>query len=201
MTTISLWSLDQTVLFSGQFDSVQACLEQAKFENIDLSGLNLTEQDLRGANLDGTVFVGTKFCQADLTGANLTESIFIDCDFSRSKVLDCCFSESYFKSCQFHDTVFGATDFFNAELIKCSFNNPECFSIPFYHCKSISECSYKPLDEFEILFSKPPVVISGPCAKIILIGTQFLRNNEIMDCKQDLSHWLEALQTEVEQTL
>lgn len=50
---IKICNISGRILYSGDFESDKACLEDAVKNNVDLYGVNLYKADLRGADLRG----------------------------------------------------------------------------------------------------------------------------------------------------
>ena len=57
-----------------------------KLRQTDLTGLDLSNQDVWGANLNGQNLRGCKFVETNLYGADLRDADVRDCDFSHANM-------------------------------------------------------------------------------------------------------------------
>lgn len=92
-------------------DDIKPLINAAKNEeiliNINFRSLLLTEDSLRGLNVENCRFENCKFLNCSFEKVSFENTEFSVCDFSNSR-----FDESYFKNCRFQYCKFVGTSFY-----------------------------------------------------------------------------------------
>lgn len=161
------------------FNTARDCIEAALNQGIDLSYVDLSNQDLRDINLDDAIIRHGNFRGADLRGANMSEGIFDHCDFSNAFMQGACLNLSSFQSCGFVYTRFGDTDCAGTNFRRSIFGGLSSFSLKFFEAERLSDVSYFHEDERLYAMTNPPVVIQGLKHSTIILDTHFLDGAEM----------------------
>lgn len=171
---------NNTVLFEGNFESFNACLEQAVLDKIDLSNANLRNRNLTNTCLDDGQFSGADFSGSNLTGTNLSESNLARAYFKNSDLYNTCFAYADLKLCDFRGAIFGATDITGADISASLFSSLSCFTLDFSATSQMINCRYANEQGNSLTMSRPPVVIRGLGHKpIVFAEAAWMLGNEI----------------------
>ncbi len=152
---------DRTILYDGEFKAFKHCLEDAVNRNIDLSYINLTDQDLSNVNIDGAHMPYTDFSGSNLSGANLSEAIFHNSNFRETSLYNCCMSHSDLRKSDFCGASFGGTLIDHTDLGGSSFSTLSCFDLDFVYCKNLEGCKFFEPSNRHYDMSGAPIVIKG----------------------------------------
>lgn len=175
MTIIKLYRYDNNeILFQSQAKSFKHCLEMAIADNIDLSYLDASNQDLRDINMDDATIIHGNFRGADLRGANMSEGIFDFSDFSNAILHGACLNESRFIRAAFLLSRFGDTDCAGAIFKHSIFQGPNIFTLRFQDCSEFEQCLYIHHDQLAYPMSSPPIVIQGLDRFSVLLDTHII---------------------------
>jgi len=74
------------VLFSGEYDSLKSCVEDAVKRGADLIGAYLFRANLRGADLRGADLIGANLIRANLSKADLSGAYLIGANLSEANL-------------------------------------------------------------------------------------------------------------------
>nr|MBI1231011.1 hypothetical protein [Cytophagales bacterium] len=153
--------IDNTEIFSGEYASLIACLEDAVSKNIDLSSVDLRHQNLSNANLDGASMPNAHFAGANLTGVNLSEANLRSSIFFNADLYNICMAFSILNGSDFRMAQFGGTIISGALLQNCIFSNLSCFDLDFTSARSITGSCYIAEDGKIHKMSQQPIVVKG----------------------------------------
>lgn len=151
---------DHTTLFSGDYRTLQDCIEDALRMNVCLDGINLDRRDLRDINLDGARIKGASFNGANLSGANISEASLRDCLFRDTSLFNACFCHTDLSGSDFTQAGFGGTDMSAATLDHCTFSGPAALGLNLQHSASLTGAVYAS-SRLRSTMSRAPVVIAG----------------------------------------
>lgn len=150
-----------TTLYEGQFASFSECLEQAIADKTNLSGADLSHQNLSTANLDNACLSGADLSFTNLNHANLSEGDFTNATFFGANMVAACMAESNFTKCNFLGCSFGANILADSIFDHSMFSTLSAFQLPFTEARSMQSCYFYFEDELLFSNSKPPVVVLG----------------------------------------
>lgn len=171
-----------SIIYSGLFSDIKECLEYAVSKNIDLSGADLSYQNLCNAQLDGALLRQACFNGANLTGANMSETVLDGAQFHHASLYNSCLCDASLKYCDFTDADFGATDIYGSDLSASSFSTLSALMLPFSGAASQQKCLYKTTHGKTIKFSTPPLYISGLECSLVRIGEHIMIGSQVFDC-------------------
>ncbi len=160
-------------VFEGTFNSFKDCLERAVQKGIDLTGADCRNRNLANACLDDGIFEAADFTGANLAGANLSEARLGGATLKNTDLYNTCFAYADMQGCRFDDASFGGTDIAQANISGASFSTLSCFSLDFAHTEQMNGCRFIGESGEEFSFSRPPLVIRGLGAKIIVLSDHF----------------------------
>lgn len=86
---------DESILFSGKFESMKTCVEAAVSAGVSLAGANLAGVNLTGANLAGARLADAIFTDAFLADANFTDTYLAGANFTDAYLADTYFTDAY----------------------------------------------------------------------------------------------------------
>lgn len=179
--------IDNTLLYEGKFQSLNACLEQAITDHTPLDNADLKNANLVNITLDDAELKGADFTGANLTGANLSEACLPGANFGGAALYNTCFAYSSLQHCNFENASFGGTDITGSDLSGSRFSSLSCFSLDFSDARSMAGCVFTTIRGIKSPMSQPPVVIRGlGNAPIILTdhhishGHETLRYTELL---------------------
>ncbi len=152
---------DNNILYEGKFETIRHCLEDAVNQNIPLSYVNLKNQNLSNANIDGAIMPYADLKGSNLTGANLSEATLHNCNFKNASLYNCCMSHSDLHESNFTGASFGGTLIDFADLGKCSFSTLSCFDLDFVFCKNLEGSKFIEPDGRFLKMSGAPIVIKN----------------------------------------
>lgn len=109
------WNND-AILFSGQYDTIKACVEDAVAKGVQLDYLDLADADLAHANLDGATMNYARFKRCDLRDANLSEASIIKATFDDCDLSDACLIDSIAIGTRFDQSKMSHIDVHYADL-------------------------------------------------------------------------------------
>jgi uncharacterized protein YjbI with pentapeptide repeats len=164
-----LKSVDRKILYEGRFSNVRQGVEQAVELNIDLTNINL-----KGANLTGGRFDNAYMPEACLWGANLTDANFTSAelqgsDFRLSQLLNCCLAEADCSESNFDGAYFSRTILTDTDLSQCQFSCPSLFQNNLADVKTLLGSIYSHLGEEDCPLSYAPLVIKGLPKRMIFM--------------------------------
>ncbi len=167
-----------------QHAALKEALDQAIVNDIDLTGIDLSRQDLRGINLDGISLRNANFTDCDLSGANMSEANFTRCIFSEARLFDTCFAYSTLDDCRFENTKFGVTDFSEAQLLSCIFSGMSVFTLDLQNSATLKNSVF--INENEHLaMSIPPYVVRGFKSSVIFLDDKILIDGNSYDFERN----------------
>lgn len=167
--------LDNTEIFSGEYISLIACLEDAVSKNIDMSSIDLRHQNLSNANLDGAIMPNANFAGANLTGANLSEANLRSAIFFNAALYNTCMAFSIINGSDFRMSQFGGTLICSASLQNCIFSDLSCFELDFTSARSIAGSCYVTEDGKINKMSQQPIIIKGLFNSHIIVLDQSIK--------------------------
>lgn len=171
-------------LFSGQYESFVACLENAVTQNIDLSDADLRGKNLSHANLDSGHFTHADFAGSNLIGANLSEAHLDSAIFAGCSMESACLAFSSLRHADFTDAQFGGTDIAGTALDGAKFSTLSSFHLNFTDTESMHNCRFINPDDTICIFSTPPCLIHGLARPVIMIGQSLKIGDKIFDAAQ-----------------
>lgn len=174
-----LKSVDGKVLYEGRFSNIRQGVEQAVEKKIDL-----TEINLRCANLAGGSFDAAIMPRACLWGANLTDVDFSgaeleEADFRATTLLNSCLAESNCANSNFEGAYFSKTIVTQADLKGCKFSCPSLFQINLAEAKTLQGSIYSHLGEDECDLSHAPLIINGLMKPMIFMDNHVLIGGDL----------------------
>ncbi|MFP4097161.1 MAG: pentapeptide repeat-containing protein [Alphaproteobacteria bacterium] len=162
---------DNSILYSGQYNSFNECLEEAIKKTIELPHIDLSNKNLSNLNADGAIMPYADFSGSNLTGANLSESFLYNANFTNASLYNCCMSYADIRKCDFRGAGFGATLINGANIAESQFSTLSCFDLDFISCINTKNCRFIEPDYTPRDMSYPPTVIKGLLSTpIIVIG-------------------------------
>ena len=112
--TIATHHTEET-LYSGTFDTLRQCVEQAAADKIILDYADLRHTNLVNAGLDNVQMRHARLDGANLMGANLSEAVLDHTIFADTGLQNACLCYSTVHNCDFDGALFGATDIAGAQ--------------------------------------------------------------------------------------
>ena len=71
-------SYTSNIIFSGEYESIKECVEDANLSGANLEGANLSGANLSGANLSNINLSGANLSNINLSGAVLEDAVLRD---------------------------------------------------------------------------------------------------------------------------
>lgn|GEM_PF-832550 len=167
---MSLYSIKNhitgAVIHSGDYESLQACIEHAISSGISLDYADLSHANLANASLDEARARHACFKGANLSGANMSEADFTGADFTGAAFYNTCLCASDLRRACFRKAVFGATDIAGSILDGAVFSSLSALLLNFQEAQSMEACLFEDVNPElnpipSCLFSKPPLVLQG----------------------------------------
>lgn len=162
---MGIWSITSyktgAALFTGDYESFNACLAAAAAQNLDLPHADLRHRNLSNLTLDGARLPGADFSYSNLTGANLSEAVLAGACFAHSDLYNACLACADLRACNFEAANFGATDIAHSDLSGALFSSLSCFSLDFALAKTMQDCQFRNTHGITCRMSQPPIVIRG----------------------------------------
>jgi uncharacterized protein YjbI with pentapeptide repeats len=120
-------------------------LSEAVFQNLYLTGINLSQVDLRGATFLDCVLISANFESANLQGATFSGiKLAEEVNFLYAKMSS---DKTKMTSCEWRDTCFNNADLIETSIIECNFYNCEFLSTEFMRANwndcLLSKCNFK----------------------------------------------------------
>jgi hypothetical protein len=141
LKTLRTWN-DDTVLFTGDFDTWQTCVAAAIDAGIVLDYLTLSDCDVTHANWDGAQMNYAKFVRCDLTGANLSEASLIKTIFEDCALNDVCLSDTVAVGGRFMGSSMARIDVHYADLRGILVTCPEFLKIDFSNTAHMASSAF-----------------------------------------------------------
>ncbi len=158
-----------TILHKGEFEDFRHCLEDAVNRNIDLSYIDLKNQNLSNVNIDGAHMPYADFSSSNLSGANLSEATLHNSNFSDTSLYNCCMSYSNLHECNFCGASFGGTLIDYTDLGNSIFSTLSCFDLDFIYCTNLNGCKFIEPNNRYYEMSGAPIVIKNMLNKPIIM--------------------------------
>ncbi|MDH5722839.1 MAG: pentapeptide repeat-containing protein [Alphaproteobacteria bacterium] len=174
------------IIFSGPYNSVVDCLEDAVSKKINLAYVDLRYQNLSNANLDDAHMPYANLTGCNLSGTNFSESILHESDFQHASLYNCYLSYSDLQGCNFRHSDFGATNIVGANIENCSFSTLSCFTLDFSHASSMKGCTFNHYNGDVYPMSGSPVVISGLFKTPVIIMDTIIKIGKNIFPKNDV---------------
>lgn len=173
--------LTKEVIFSGEYVSLKACVEDAARKGFVLDYADFRRANLTHANIDGLKGNHICFDYANLVGANLSESVIGQSSFCNASLQNVCFCEANYYDCDFRGALFGASDIAGAVLRRCVFDTLSCFSLNFIDAGLIHSCSYVS-ENMTCPMNSDPLVLNGLEYPIIFMDEHISFGSLVVSC-------------------
>ena len=111
------------------------------------NGLDLSETDLSGANLNGVEFVNVDLTSSSFADSHLTEVKFENCDltsvdFTRAEIVECSFNESVLNGTDFSYSKVDYCNFSDADMAGAIFQGADLSDSDFSMSENLSACRF-----------------------------------------------------------
>lgn len=184
---------DNSSIFSGYYTSITACIEHAVEQKLDLSYINLKNQNLTNANIDMAHMPHACLNGTNLTGCNLSEANLEKASFLNTSLYNTCLSYSRLRQCNFAGAAFGATLIDGADMRDCQFSTLSCFDLDFHLTHSTIGSTFITTDNISHPMSNTPAIFKGVLNTpiiilddIVKVGTQYFSSRAIPPLIQHL---------------
>lgn len=169
-------------IFSGQYQSLNNCIEDAITKQIDLSYADFKYKNLSAGNFDSAHMPNADFTGANLSGANLSEANLKGSIFNQTDLYNTCFCYSDLSHCDFVNSNFGATDIGGANISYSIFSNLSCLELDFMSSENMKGCTYINTNKERCSMNYHPVIIKGIfTSPIIIFDTTIKIGNNIFE--------------------
>ena len=175
-----LRSRQRGLIYEGLHLSLKEAIETALTDGIDLTGVDLSYQDLSGTNLDGREIREADFSHSNLNGANLSEARFTNCNFTNTSLFEACFCYSDITNCDFNEARFGMTDFAQAKLMDCHFNSLSLFTSNLAESFEM-QGNYFIYEDHRIALSHNVKMLTGLKRPLVLFDDKILIEGQILN--------------------
>ena len=111
------------------------------------NGLDLSETDLSGVNLNGAEFVNVDLTSSSFADSHLTEVKFENCDltsvdFTRAEIVECGFNESVLNGTDFSYSKVDYCNFSDADMAGAIFQGADLSDSDFSMSENLSACRF-----------------------------------------------------------
>lgn len=174
-----LKSVDGKILYEGRFANIRQGVKQAVKKKIDLTNINLKGANLAGGQFDDAIMPKACLWGANLTDSNFTAATLKGSDFRASQLLNCCLAEADCSESNFDGAYFSRTILTVTDLSQCQFSCPSLFQNNLADVKTLSGSIYSHLGEEDCSLSYTPLIIQGLPKRMIFMDQHAIIGSDL----------------------
>lgn len=164
---MNIYDRQGKILYTAKFGTLRRTLEEAARERVSLRHADLRRAYLAGATLEDVDLTGACLWGADLSKTNMAGSILNAADLRMTVLKETCLAEARMIKADLRGAYFAQALLAGADLSLAHISCPSFFNQSLTHV-TMNGLSYWHRGEDHLVLDRPPIVISGLAARIVL---------------------------------